>query len=262
MTKQYLNHQFKLEEQDTGAKKHSEAKLRVDLITSEMEEGLAEVLTYGATKYEDRNWEKGLKHSTHYAAAKRHMLKFWKGIDLDDESGLHHIAHAMCNLAMLYTNIARDRQDLDDRCTNLSREAGYNVTETDLTDNFFNTPWDSDGEAAQALEDVDNDELVFALEEFSKRMEERREQDAVFAKEKTYCRTHRCNGCSLDEHHEFITSNWETIIIAEKKVEEEPGMGHCITHVRPMKYCNIDTHEIIQIDSEGFTFIQEKKIRR
>lgn len=106
---------FELEQHASGAKKHQVDKLHVELITPEMEEGLAEVLTYGMKKYAARNWEKGLEHSVHYAAAKRHMMKFWQGIDLDDESGLHHIAHAMCNLGMLYTNIKRNRFDLDDR---------------------------------------------------------------------------------------------------------------------------------------------------
>lgn len=98
---------------ESGAMKDLGIKPRVDLIPSEMIEGLAEVLTYGATKYSDNNWRKGLNNSVHYAAAMRHLLKYWQGIDLDDESGIHHLKHAMTNLGMLVTNI--NRPELDDR---------------------------------------------------------------------------------------------------------------------------------------------------
>lgn len=100
---------------ESGAQKDLGTKPRVDLIPSEMIESVAEVLTYGAKKYDDNNWRKGLKHSIHYAAAMRHMLQFWRGVDLDNESGIHHIKHAMTNLGMIITNIETGREDLDDR---------------------------------------------------------------------------------------------------------------------------------------------------
>ena len=97
----------------TGAQKEMLDKARIDLVPTEMIMGVAEVLTYGAKKYSDNNWRQGLPHSTHYAAAQRHLLKFWAGIDLDDESNLHHLKHAACNIGMLITNL--EREELDDR---------------------------------------------------------------------------------------------------------------------------------------------------
>ena len=101
---------------ETGAKKCKKGKLRVDLVTTEMFEELAKVLTFGSSKYGDRNWEKGLTLcANHLAAAKRHILEWEKGVDLDHESGLSHLSHALANLGMCVTQIQRGRKDLDDR---------------------------------------------------------------------------------------------------------------------------------------------------
>ena len=95
-------------------KKHDSGKLRFDLIPTQAEEALASVLTFGADKYEDRNWEKGLKWSRVYGAARRHMNEYWKGNDADPESGMPHLWHALCCLAFLVT-YAQTRKDFDDR---------------------------------------------------------------------------------------------------------------------------------------------------
>ena len=98
-----------------GAKKEVMHKLRMDLIPPEMIEGLAAVLTYGTTKYGDRNWEQGIPFMTSYAAAMRHLVQFAKHNDIDRESGLIHLEQAACNLLMIATQIRRARTDLDDR---------------------------------------------------------------------------------------------------------------------------------------------------
>jgi hypothetical protein len=104
------------ETHSTGAQKEIVGKLRYDLVPVEFEDELAKVYTEGAKKYSDRNWEKGLlfmKH--HYAAARRHMAKWVKGVDLDDETNTHHLANAAWHLAAIITLSARGRTDLDDR---------------------------------------------------------------------------------------------------------------------------------------------------
>jgi len=96
-------------------KKNDIGKMRFDLITPEMEEALAEILTHGATKYEDRNWEKGIKYSRIYAALRRHLNAWSRGRIYDQESGLRHLNHALCCLAFLVTYEARNMYlDWDD----------------------------------------------------------------------------------------------------------------------------------------------------
>ena len=41
--------------------RYNDNKLRVDLVTPQMTEALARILTFGCKKYEERNWEKGMK---------------------------------------------------------------------------------------------------------------------------------------------------------------------------------------------------------
>lgn len=74
--------------------KHDAGKLRFDLIPPRPLEDLARVYTMGAAKYADRNWERGLAWGRVFGAIMRHLWAFWRGEDLDPESGLPHLAHA------------------------------------------------------------------------------------------------------------------------------------------------------------------------
>lgn len=94
--------------------KHDQGKLRMDLIPPEAERALAEVLTYGANKYEDRNWEKGIKYSRIYAALRRHLLAWVEGEEIDPESKLSHLSHAFCCLAFLVTYERRGMRENND----------------------------------------------------------------------------------------------------------------------------------------------------
>jgi hypothetical protein len=101
-------------EQQQGTK-FDQGKLRLDLISPYAEEGLASVLTFGANKYNDRNWEKGILYSRVFAAARRHMRSWWKGEDLDPETGLSHIDHAQACLHFLSHYVKGDYSEFDDR---------------------------------------------------------------------------------------------------------------------------------------------------
>lgn len=61
----------------------------------------ARVWEHGAKKYARNNWMKGMDWSIPLACALRHLAKWQEGEDLDSESNLPHLAHAMCNLRML-----------------------------------------------------------------------------------------------------------------------------------------------------------------
>lgn len=81
--------------------KFDTGKRRVDLVPTEAINALADVLTAGAVKYGTHNWRKGMDWSRVYGAAQRHMLAFWGGDDIDEESGMPHLWHALTNIAFL-----------------------------------------------------------------------------------------------------------------------------------------------------------------
>lgn len=81
--------------------KRDEGKLRLDLIPPEVEEALAKVLTFGAEKYNEENWKKGIQYKRVYGAIKRHLLAWRKGEMLDSESGMPHLWHALTELSFL-----------------------------------------------------------------------------------------------------------------------------------------------------------------
>jgi len=98
-------------------KKFDKGKTRWDLLPYPALEAVAGVFTFGAEKYGDRNWEKGIQYGRLFAAALRHLSKWWCGISNDKESGLKHLAHAGCCVLMLLSQELRtlSGSDLDDR---------------------------------------------------------------------------------------------------------------------------------------------------
>lgn len=95
-----------------GTKK-DEGKVRMDLVDAAALEGLAAVLTFGAQKYADHNWRKGISNSRIMAAMLRHLMAIQKGEYVDQESGLPHIDHAGCCWMFLSNNL-KTRPDLND----------------------------------------------------------------------------------------------------------------------------------------------------
>lgn len=91
--------------------KFDDGKPRLELIAPEWLFAPAIVLTFGAQKYTDRNWEKGMKWSRCFGAMMRHMWAWWGGKGpttisflfgpLDSETGFSHLWHAACCLMFL-----------------------------------------------------------------------------------------------------------------------------------------------------------------
>lgn len=109
--------------------KHDQQKLRYDLLTTEALDAIAEVLTYGAAKYADRNWEKGIEYGRVFGALMRHMWAWWRGEDTDPESGLSHLAHAGCNIVFLLTFARRGcYADKYDNRPDVSRNQSQSVS--------------------------------------------------------------------------------------------------------------------------------------
>ena len=79
--------------------KYDGQKPRWDLLHWPCINEVVKVLTVGALKYDDHNWQ----HVTnlrlrYFSAAQRHIVAWWEGEVLDPETGLHHLAHAICCL--------------------------------------------------------------------------------------------------------------------------------------------------------------------
>lgn len=75
---------------------------------------LAAVAGFGEQKYARLNYMRGYPWSLSYDALQRHLMLFWSGEDLDDESGLPHLAHAAWHCLTLMSFMQRER-GTDDR---------------------------------------------------------------------------------------------------------------------------------------------------
>jgi hypothetical protein len=98
------------------AKKNDDGKPRVDLVPFDAIEAAGEVLAFGAKKYGTWNWTQGTGLAWHSLAraALSHLGKWAMGENVDPESGLSHLAHALCCLLFLVT-YERRKHGVDDR---------------------------------------------------------------------------------------------------------------------------------------------------
>lgn len=74
---------------------------------------------FGEKKYDAYNWTKGIKYRRVYSALLRHLWAWWRGDTFDKETGLNHLAHAMCCLMFLlhYSWNSEHYAEFDDRPT-------------------------------------------------------------------------------------------------------------------------------------------------
>ena len=87
----------------TGGRKFDGNKLEYGLLPPYALQETVKVLTFGAQKYERDNWKKVPDSKRrYYDALQRHLWAWKMGENIDPESGLHHLAHAMCCLMFLY----------------------------------------------------------------------------------------------------------------------------------------------------------------
>lgn len=95
--------------------RYNQDKLPYHLLSNEAIEEVVKVLQFGATKYAERNWEKGLKWDSGVASSLQRHLAAWKrGEDYDVETNLPHMAHIMCN-AMFALHYFLNHTGTDDR---------------------------------------------------------------------------------------------------------------------------------------------------
>lgn len=84
--------------ENTGRKDDAD-KPRWDLFPFGPATEVVKVLTFGAAKYGDENWQRVTNpRARYFAAAIRHLAARQTGEKKDPESGLWHTAHAICCL--------------------------------------------------------------------------------------------------------------------------------------------------------------------
>lgn len=101
----------------TQAQKHDGGKPRMDYLDPYALEEVAKVLTFGATKYGPGDWKRGIEIGRLMAACLRHIFAFMRGENNDPETGLSHLAHAICCLMFALWMIG-NKPEMDDRFPN------------------------------------------------------------------------------------------------------------------------------------------------
>ena len=86
----------------TEGRKFDQDKPRYGLLPPKALRSTVDVLTFGAKKYDADNWRKVPDGKRRYFdAMQRHLWAWQEGELKDPESGLPHLAHAMCCLMFL-----------------------------------------------------------------------------------------------------------------------------------------------------------------
>ena len=84
--------------------KDKKAKPMFSLIDPYWQLELAEILTFGATKYGLKNWQSAsMKELRHYEdALYRHMNQYQRGIMRDEDTNRSHLSHVAVNAMFLH----------------------------------------------------------------------------------------------------------------------------------------------------------------
>ncbi len=117
-----------IEQFSTGSQRSSGVgKPDFTLIDTELLTQLAFVLEYGKKRYPLKdaegniigdgrgNWRLGQDYNRCLASAMRHLQTVKDGGEIDEESGLLNLAHAVASIMFLLRYMKDERTDLDDR---------------------------------------------------------------------------------------------------------------------------------------------------
>lgn len=81
--------------------KTDQGKPRLGLVPPSTIESVGKVMTYGLTKYQEGSWKQVEKYR-YIDALMRHVVEYLADNNsIDEESGLYHIEHILCNAAFL-----------------------------------------------------------------------------------------------------------------------------------------------------------------
>jgi hypothetical protein len=101
--------------------RYNTGKLKWSLVSWKALAPMVRVLMFGAEKYDDHNWKKGLKYTEVTESLQRHLNAFIEGEENDPESKLSHVGHILCN-AMFLSYMSVYKKDMDDRYIDLNIE--------------------------------------------------------------------------------------------------------------------------------------------
>ena len=116
---------YKYNKTDTGAVRETLGYSYTRHVPLEAIAAAAASLEYGANKYSDRNWEKGLPWQQMIDSLKRHIEDFERGHDYDDGedgSDLHQVCMIMASAMMLSASVVRGI-GVDDRLVKVDDNA-------------------------------------------------------------------------------------------------------------------------------------------
>lgn len=100
---------------EVGGARWNAGKARWDLLPFDALAEVVKVYTFGASKYSDDNWRKGMSWRICIGATFRHFTSWILGETNDKESGCNHLAHAIWNLLALLTYQIGGMTEFDDR---------------------------------------------------------------------------------------------------------------------------------------------------
>lgn len=132
-------------------------KPRMDLVLGEFTRALEEVGkvgTFGANKYTDKGWievDNGIER--YLSAMLRHYMKFRRGKQKDEESGLSHLSHMVWNALAVLELYKRNEEVIKDTMNE--------VLEEYTTDNFADYILDYflDEEPREPIDKLESSEL-------------------------------------------------------------------------------------------------------
>lgn len=99
---------------NNNGKKNDTGKPPMALLSGAALTEVAKVLEFGSRKYDAWNWKGGFKWTRLGSAVLRHVFAWLGGEDKDSETGLSHLAHAMCGL-MFLVDFEVNKLGTDDR---------------------------------------------------------------------------------------------------------------------------------------------------
>ena len=99
--------------------KFDNGKPPIHLLPTKTLTDAAYVFKFGASKYGENNWRHDIDempYSRQYSSIQRHLMAWHSGEDLDPESGLPHLDHALTQIMILKTAVDyADTERVDDR---------------------------------------------------------------------------------------------------------------------------------------------------